>query len=218
MLAVLAMGALLVGLPNRFRLLPVGLAWAVTTVGFLPLLAVGLSGGRRRWLGIERRLLWVFVVTVMGLSVANLSQLIRLMLFGGDRLGAIELLASGGALWVTNVVVFAVTYWHADRGGPEARRQSAPAGADLDRAPASQAPGNWPDWHFPQQDFRELAGDWWPSFLDYLFLSYCTATAFSPTGAVPLTARSQLLMLAQSAISLITLALIAARAINILGS
>ena len=119
----------------------------------------------------------------MGLGAANLTLLIRAMLFGGDRLSAIEWLASGGALWVTNVVVFALT-----------------------------------DWHFPQQDFAELGTIWRPSFLDYLFLAFCTATAFSPTGAVPLTARAQLLMLAQSAISLVTLALIAARAINILGS
>jgi hypothetical protein len=210
---VLVMAALLVGLPNRFRLFPIGLDCAITAMAVLPLLAVALSGGRQPWLRIERRLLWGFGAAVIGLGAANLTLLIRGMLFGGDRLSAIELLASGGALWVTNVVVFALTYWHADRGGPEARM-----GAPGPRAGPRSGLGPRPDWHFPQQDFSELSAAWRPSFLDYLFLAYCTATAFSPTGAVPLTARAQLLMLVQSAISLVTMALIAARAINIVGS
>ena len=209
LLAVLVMAALLVGLPNRFRLFPIGLDCAITAMAVVPLLAVAVSGGRQPWVRIERRLLWGFGAAVIGLGAANLTLLIRGMLFGGDRLSAIELLASGGALWVTNVVVFALTYWHADRGGPEARMRIPDPRPGL---------GPRPDWHFPQQDFSELSAAWRPSFLDYLFLAYCTATAFSPTGAVPLTARAQLLMLVQSAISLVTMALIAARAINIVGS
>ena len=80
----------------------------------------------------------------------------------GDRLRAIELLASGGALCVTNVVVFALTYWHADQGGPEARLRALGSRTGV---------GPRPDWHFPQQDFPELSAPWRPSFLDYLVLA-----------------------------------------------
>jgi hypothetical protein len=201
-LAVLVMGSLLMALPHRFRLLPVGLDGALMLVGMLPMLAAALSGGARRWMAWERKLVSLFLIASMVLESANLFKLIKILLFSGDQLGAQELLASGLALWVSNVVLFALAYWHGDQGGPESRRQDHPPRAD---------------WHFPQQDLPEVGGDAWrPAFLDYLFLAYCNATAFSPTGAVPLRGRAMVLMMAESAVSLITLAVIAARAINIL--
>jgi hypothetical protein len=69
---------------------------------------------------------------------------------------------------------------------------------------------------FPNKICLKRGDSWRPGFLDYLFLAYCNATAFSPTGAVPLRGRAMVLMMAESAVSLITLAVIAARAINIL--
>lgn len=202
LLAVLVMGGLLMALPNRFRLVPVGVDAAFMLVGLLPILAVALTGGARRWLTWERKLVSAFLIASMAMESANLFKLIKTLLFGGDQLDARELLASGLALWVSNVILFALAYWHGDQGGPEARRQ--------ERAPRA-------DWHFPQQDLPEAGGDSWrPAFIDYLFLAYCNATAFSPTGAVPLNGRAMVLMMAESAVSLITLAVIAARAINIL--
>jgi hypothetical protein len=203
-LAVLVMGGLLMALPNRFRLVPVGVDAAFMLVGVLPILAVALTGGARRWLSWERKLVSAFLIASMAMESANLYKLIKTLLFGGDQLGARELLASGLALWVSNVILFAVAYWHGDQGGPELRRQ--------EHAPQA-------DWHFPQQDLPEAGGDSWrPGFLDYLFLAYCNATAFSPTGAVPLRGRAMVLMMAESAVSLLTLAVVAARAINILDS
>jgi hypothetical protein len=76
-----------------------------------------------------------------------------------------------------------------------------------------------PDWIFPQESAPEAArAGWRPTFVDYLFLGYCTATAFSPTNALPLTPRAKLLMMLESAVSLTTVVVVAARAINILGA
>jgi hypothetical protein len=94
-------------------------------------------------------------------------------------------------------------YWQIDRGGPGVRANKE---------------GRKPDWLFPQEGAPEDASpDWRPTFIDYLFLGYCTATAFSPTDALPLTARAKMLMMLQSLISLVTIVVVASRAINILG-
>jgi uncharacterized membrane protein len=107
--------------------------------------------------------------------------------------------------WVNNVMTFALLYWQLDRGGPEARVRHA-------RVPK--------DWLFPQESAP--AGDvpaaWHPAFVDYLYLAYSTATAFSTTDVMPLTARAKLLMMLESTIALVTIVVVASRAINIFGS
>jgi uncharacterized membrane protein len=108
------------------------------------------------------------------------------------------------AVWATTVLIFSVAYWRIDRGGPEARANHA---------------NRKPDWLFPQDNAGEdVPSDWRPTFVDYLFLAFCTATAFSPTDVQPLTSRSKLLMMLESTISLVTTIAVAARAINILGT
>jgi hypothetical protein len=116
----------------------------------------------------------------------------------------LSLLASSIAVWVTNVTTFSLLYWEIDRGGPEARQNNA---------------GTMPDWLFPQTGApaEDVRPDWRPVFVDYLFLGYSTATAFSTTDVMPLTSRAKLLMMLESAISLATIVVVAARAINILG-
>jgi hypothetical protein len=101
--------------------------------------------------------------------------------------------------------MFALLYWQLDRGGPAGRASSAPPR---------------PDWLFPQDDAgpEHLAPGWRPRFIDYLFLAFSTATAFSTTDALPLTGRAKLAMMSESAVSLVTLVVVAARAINVLGS
>jgi hypothetical protein len=122
-------------------------------------------------------------------------------LLRGGKAGGHQLLLSAIVIWLTNVVVFALIFWQLDRGGPDrrARRCEQP-----------------PDFLFAQMTDAELASDWHPTFIDYLYTSYTNATAFSPTDTLPLTSITKLLMMGQSTISLITLALVAARAVNIL--
>jgi hypothetical protein len=118
----------------------------------------------------------------------------------GDRAG--PLLASAAAIYVTNVIAFAIWYWEFDRGGPFAR---------------ASAPSPYPDFLFPQMTQQDLArNDWEPQFGDYLYVSFTNATAFSPTDTLPLTRWAKLLMAGQSAIALSTTALVIARAVNIL--
>jgi uncharacterized membrane protein len=138
-------------------------------------------------------------------SVANawsLSLLIHGLITGTEGRTAGPLLFEGAAIWGTNVVVFALWYWEFDRGGPVARAHA-------------HQPN--PDFLFPQMQTPEIASrDWEPTFFDYLYVSYTNATAFSPTDTMPLSRWAKLLMLVQSAISLVTVALVVARAVNIL--
>jgi hypothetical protein len=120
----------------------------------------------------------------------------------------LELLRAAAALWVSNLLVFASWYWRLDGGGPDARDK---AGVHKDGA-----------FLFPQmmmdQDLRKQMGEdtWSPGFIDYLFLAFNTSTAFSPTDVPVLSRWAKAMMIVQSAISLATIALLAARAVNIL--
>jgi hypothetical protein len=119
-----------------------------------------------------------------------------------------QLLRAAAALWITNIVVFAAWYWRLDAGGPHQRdlRGSHTDGAFL-----------FPQMTLPADVREEMGeGDWSPHFVDYLFLAFNTSTAFSPTDVPVLSRWAKMLMMVQSAISLVTIALLAARAINIL--
>ncbi len=112
-----------------------------------------------------------------------------------------HLLLNGASIWFTNVIVFALGYWEFDRGGPVAR---------------ALALKPYPDFSFPQMQDPEVASPHWePGFVDYFYLSFTNATAFSPTDVMPLSRWAKLMMLVQSAIALSTLALVIARAVNI---
>lgn len=139
------------------------------------------------------------------LSVANGWSALRLTteLVGG-RAGedAAPLLSTGGSIWLTNIIAFALWYWQFDRGGPAAR---------------AHARRQEPDFCFVQMQNPELAHpDWEPGFVDYLYLSFTNATAFSPTDVLPMSRWAKLTMTAQTLISLVTVALVIARAVNIL--
>ena len=114
----------------------------------------------------------------------------------------VPLLATGANIWTTNVIIFALWYWELDRGGPAARS----AGIDPH-----------PDFLFPQMaDTSGAFGDWEPQFTDYGYVAFTNAAAFSPTDTMPLSRWAKLAMMLQSAISLVTAALVIARAVNIL--
>jgi hypothetical protein len=113
-----------------------------------------------------------------------------------------SLLRNGGAIWLTNVIVFALWYWEMDRGGPVERAYGTHTHTDF---------------LFAQMTAPELVPkDWEPAFADYFYLSFTNATAFSPTDTLPLSRWAKMVMLFQSAVSLVTVALVVARAVNVL--
>jgi hypothetical protein len=115
---------------------------------------------------------------------------------------AAVLLGSGAAIYVTNVIAFGIWYWELDRGGPFARREGARP---------------YPDFLFPQMTERELAPpNWRPEFVDYLYVSFTNVVAFSPTDTMPMTRWAKSMMTVQAMVSFTTLALVVARAINVL--
>ena len=104
-------------------------------------------------------------------------------------------------IWVSNVLIFALIYWEYDRGGP------------ADRAAGAQ---DTPDLLFPQMTDEHLAHDWEPTFFDYLFVSFTCASAFSPTDTMPLSRWCKALFTTESAVALLTITMVTARAVNIL--
>ena len=120
----------------------------------------------------------------------------------GAHANAPTLLRAAVHMWVVNVLLFALWYWQLDGGGPTARPDCAP---------------HQRDFLFPQQtEPALLAGGWHPTFIDYLYVSFTNASAFSPTDTLPLSRWAKMLMLAQSAISLSLAVMVVARAANIL--
>ncbi|MDB5176037.1 MAG: hypothetical protein JWM81_895 [Candidatus Saccharibacteria bacterium] len=139
-----------------------------------------------------RRLIAILLVGFI--TVANVFSLALVIkaLFSSGAVDGRQLLISSVAIYLTNIIVFGILYWELDNTKP-----------DQD------------DFAFPQ---ASLAGQsaWRPTFFDYLYVSITNATAFSPTDTLPLTHRAKLLMTIQSITSLVTVALVAARAVNIL--
>jgi hypothetical protein len=112
------------------------------------------------------------------------------------------LLACGGIIWLTNVIAFGLWYWDLDRGGAAARA------AGSTRRPA---------FLFPEMSNPDFVGEnWSPAFVDYLHLSFTTATAFSPTDVSPLKPWAKVMMMSEETISLALGILVVARAVNIL--
>ena len=138
------------------------------------------------------------------LSMANLLALALLVarLSDGSVTGR-PLLLAAAEIWATNAIVFALWYWELDGGGPP-RRLAQPSGKR--------------DFAFVQMLNPELAEPaWHPRFVDYLYLSFTNASAFSPSDTLPLTRWAKLLMLLQSWVSIVTVVLVAARAVGMLG-
>ena len=216
-LAILGSAALYATLPSRFIAGPssgvFSLArWIVPglTVLLLVALVVSVPQGRlMRSLGLRatkvhigRRIAALGVTAIV--SAANAAAIVLLvhLLVNGAHAQARLLLNAGIHMWCLNVLVFALWFWELDNGGPAARRTAGPAGRDF---------------LFPQQTLPELSPEsWQPRFLDYLYVSFTNATAFSPTDAMPLSRWAKMLMLAQSAISLTLAVMVVARAVNIL--
>lgn len=142
------------------------------------------------------------------LAVANAVHLVNLLstLLSGTGSDPRVLVQAAVLIWVTNVAAAALAFWETDRGGPLARDPSHPH------------PTRRPDLLFPQMSGVPGwdADSWYPSFTDYLFVAFTAATAFSPTDTMPLSTSAKLLMALTGSVSLLTLAGIAARAVNVL--
>ena len=194
---LIAFGAVL---PERYGLLP---AWAsgpmwLMVLSLLLVSTFAHASPRLRW--IEGHVTRVLLVVMTGLLILGVVNLVVLALTEASTLRGLLLLSTGAALWTWNVVVFALWYWLLDRGGPEHRLRGTPGPIDfqfprLEDAPAPAIP---------------------PRFVDYVFLAFNTSISFSPTDTAPMTARAKLLMMTQAILSLATLVVVVARAVNVL--
>jgi hypothetical protein len=197
--------ALLIALPDRVRLVPPWILYIVGTLVLVPTVMAGMLPRHIIWLRIERGVTFFFVAVAGVCNVGILAILIFEMIRRARITDGLHLLSSSIAIWATNVLMFSLLYWQLDRGGPAARASATP---------------ERPDWIFPAEQAPDGAVrlGWRPQFVDYLFLGFSTATAFSTTDALPLTGRAKMAMMIESTVSLVTLAVVAARAINILGA
>ena len=200
--AIFAVLLLLEILPGRLQIVPEWFFYLIAAVVLTPMVAVAVAPEKAAWMRVERATIFLVVMVATAINIVALGQLIVAITVRPDSIGGISLLTSSIGIWVTNLVVFSLLFWQVDRDGPRARATNV----DIK-----------PDWLFPQTETPEaVPPDWRPFFLDYLFLGFCTATAFSPTDVLPLTRRAKMLMMIESSISLVTIVIVAARAINIL--
>jgi hypothetical protein len=202
LLTIIVEAFLLGALPGRVKTLPVWGMPALLGVTILPMAALAVSAKKSRWLRIENIVLLIFLFFSACVLLDSLGFLLSAMLRPEASVSGIQLLESSIAAWTGNMLICSLVYWRVDRGGPESRSN--------DRSTV-------PDWLFPQEGAVEhVPPNWRPTYVDYLFLAFCTSTAFSPTDVLPLTSRAKLMMMLESTISLVTIIAIAARAINIL--
>ena len=202
MIALLAVGGLRLALPSYLSVGPDWLLIAIVGVLLVPTVWAHyrkLDTLTKNLGYILTSLVTIDMIWSLGLLIAALPS---------HKQQPQDMLRSAAALWITNVIVFASWYWRLDAGGPRARELR---GVHTDGA-----------FLFPQmtlnpQTRREMGEDTWsPGFVDYLFLAFNTSTAFSPTDSPVLTRWAKVLMMIQALISFTTVALLAARAVNIL--
>src|SRR5215469_15099764 len=201
--AVLLTGALRIFLPPQLRLNDARPLFAVVLVVLIVALIVGDPGRidrQKTWLQVLTGVL-IGVITFVnaGSSIRLVYAIIRTEHFTDD---ANILLVSGGIIWLTNMIAFALWYWDLDRGGAAARALGI---------------GTSPAFVFPEMTNPELVRDgWYPSFVDYLHLSFSTSMAFSPTDVSAIKPWAKLMMMAEETISVVVGILVVARAVNVL--
>jgi uncharacterized membrane protein len=197
---VVAAIALQVLLPKR---LTVGPRWLLPSLEGLLLIGLVIAAPRRvehAHRGLRNGAVGLTAV-VSAANITSLALLTHYLLHHGSPNGR-ELVVSGSLIWLTNVLIFGLWYWQTDRGGPGSRA----AGED-----------GPPDLLFPQMnDDRIEPTNWRPQFVDYLYVALTNALALSPTDTMPLSPMAKSIMGIQSLVSLVTIGLIVARAVNIL--
>lgn len=207
-IAVIVALALYVTLPPRIVLGPLWLLPALVLVILVPLMIVK---PRRHSESRTQRLASISIIGLLGafnigtiatLYIQQFSRHHRKIVSGED------LLLAASEIWLTNIIVYALWFWEIDGNGPDARVH-----ADFETRPRRA------DFLFPQMsldpDVRRRL-NWRPKFIDYVYLAFTNATAFSPADTFPLTPLAKILMMAESLGSLVTIVLIASRAIGTL--
>ena len=200
--ASIAVAGLYLALPTSLTFVP---GWLL--LGIVVLLLAPIIVARRKG---NHKLNEIFGYVLLSVLTLAMAGSLALLVAGlpTHKESPKALLISAAALWSTNVLVFASWYWRLDAGGPNMRDQR---GEHVDGA-----------FFFPQMmmnaETKAATGEtcWSPGFVDYLFLAFNASTAFSPTDAPVLSRWAKLMMMVQSSISLMTIALLAARAVNIL--
>jgi hypothetical protein len=199
--AVLAAMVLTYLLPVDLRIAPKWLLPLIEGV-LLVALVIGDPAAITRRSALLRGLSIGLVTVLVADSLWTTARLIDALLKGGPETNSASALLSAGAIvWASNNIAFALLYWELDSGGAAARAHHLP---------------RHPDLAFPQQLNLQLAPeDWRPRFIDYLYLGFTNALAFSPTDTMPLVPWAKVTMAVQSLISLAILGLVVARAVNV---
>ena len=199
--AMLIAIGLQLGLPDKFL---VGSRYVIPVIEALLLVSLSFTTPKERiFKSLARRINVILLILIT--SVANaysLSVVANQLLKGGRISNGRELILAAINIFLTNIIIFALWYWEMDGGGPGERQRVAKYELDF---------------FFPQQENELIKHpDWRPTFTDYLYVSSTNAMAFSPTDTMPLSRRAKILMLVQATVSLVAIALVAARAVNIL--
>ena len=190
-------------LPERLTIHP---HWLLPALELALVVASVVANPHSRMERHSRLVRMLGLLLAAAVSLANgwsAVMLVRDLVHGSSATSApVALLMTGAGIWLTNIIAFSLWYWEWDRGGPVSRAMGA---------------HQFPDLLFPQMQQEGIApADWEPQYLDYLFVAFTNATAFSPTDTMPLSRWAKLLMTMQSLVSLLTLALVVARAVNVL--
>jgi hypothetical protein len=202
LLAFLAVGGIYLALPSSLVIGPVWLLPTVILVLLVPTVVSHRAGHRsvNRFLGIL-----ISSITTVAL-IASVILLVRSL--PSRKEDALSLLLSGGELWLTNVLVFALWYWRLDGGGPTLRRECNEFGSR--------------SFLFPQMQIekterpRFACAHWRPHFADYLFVAFTQSSTFGPTDAPLLVRWAKILAMIQILISLSIVILLISRAVGVL--
>jgi hypothetical protein len=201
-LGALVLGILYAALPQRLTFVPSWLPLLIIVIINIPMLAAQLLSRP-----FPRPVTRTLSFTLLGVVTLALLVSVALLVVTLPHRSAAQsrtLLQEAALLWLMNILVFSLWYWEIDGGGPRKRHEAGHRAVDL---------------LFPQQaQEKNLYEAWAPHFLDYLFVSFTTATALSPTDTMPLSRRAKALMMIEALIALTIIAILASRAINILSS
>lgn len=206
-LGVLGAIALYITLPPKLTFGPVWI-FALAMLGLLVPLVV-LSPTRKHETPLQRGVSVALIAILNLFNLLSVVFLINAILTPGEHLTGRQLFLAGMQIWLTNILVFALWYWEVDAGGPEHRAHAESAHKFIKS-----------DFLFPQLSTLEplqcFPGHWKPLFVDYLYLAFTNASAFSPADTFPLTRRAKMLMLFEALISFVTIGVVVSRAVGIL--